>query len=93
MTELPVDALPSVGADPEDARWQRAVGAELDGERARNRISTKDLAALVGVDPVSVRRYLAGERLARPRVMAAMCQAFGVRVSDIWARAEERLER
>jgi transcriptional regulator with XRE-family HTH domain len=77
---------------PGDARWQSAVADELSAESARNRLSTRDLAGLVGVTPTTMRRYLNGSRGVPWRVLELMCDTFGVKVADVVARAEERLQ-
>jgi AcrR family transcriptional regulator len=91
VTEHVLDAVTSGGVDPEDARWHQAVADELNAEKGRHRISAQDLADRAGVNVVTMRRYFSGERMAPPRVMAVICKAFGVKVSDIWTRAEDRI--
>lgn len=91
MSDQVLDAVSSGSMDPEDARWQSAIADELRAERARHRISSEDLAGRAGVTATSMRRYLSSERTVPWRVLAVLCDAFGVSVADLVARAETRL--
>ncbi|NUP33633.1 MAG: helix-turn-helix transcriptional regulator [Streptomycetaceae bacterium] len=69
-----------------------AVAAELRAERGRARVTIDELAAKTrGVSRGTLMKVLNGQVTADVTQLDAICRALGVRVIDIFLRAEEAL--
>lgn len=75
------------------ASFQRAVLEQLNAEASAAGYSIKSLAAAVGKDYSTFRRYLNGERDIPPRLIWQTIDALGVPPEVFTDRARRRLEQ
>ncbi|WP_136192012.1 helix-turn-helix domain-containing protein [Actinomyces procaprae] len=80
------DKDPSVGLNA-------AVAAELRAERAAQQLTVEALVGRSGIPKRTLLRLLNAERAISLDALQALADAFGVRMSALIARGEERLSR
>lgn len=74
-----------------------AVRAQIRAERAAAGLTQEELGRRAGMSKMTIRRHEGADpsRATAPDVeqLAALCEAFGIKVSTLLARAEQRLVR
>lgn len=70
-----------------------AVAATLRAERAAAQLTQQELADRSGLGYQTVMRLEKGERSPNVGQLAALCAVFGMSMSDLVERAEQRLAR
>lgn len=68
-----------------------AVAAQLRAERAAANMTIADLVRASGVSKNALLNVLNGQRTADVSQLDAICRALGVRLLDLFTRAEERI--
>lgn len=71
----------------------RAVAAALRAERAAAQLTQHELAQRSGLGYQTVMRLEKGERSPNVSQLAALCAVFGLSMSELVERAEERLAK
>ncbi len=69
----------------------RAVAAALRAERAASQLTQHEVALRSGLGYQTVMRLEKGERSANVEQLAALCSVFGLSMSELIERAEQRL--
>lgn len=77
--------------ESEVQRRIEAVAAQLRAERAAVQMTYQEVADRAGMEKMTVNRYMNGKRDIPMGKLAAICDAMGVRIGDLMARAEDRL--
>lgn len=70
--------------------WSAAVAAEIRAEMARQRRTTTDVAAEIGISAAALGRRLRGEYPLAVTELDQIMQVLGVKVEDLWVRAMKR---
>lgn len=68
-----------------------AVAAQLRAERAASGLTLDDLVAATDMSKSSIQRYLRGDRIVDVEDLALFSRAFGVSMTTILDRAQERM--
>ena len=71
-------------------KLNRMIGDEIRAARARVNLSREALAAKSGISAKTIQRLENGERPADIAQMQALCEVFGVEITDLLGRAVAR---
>jgi|SRR5690625_2230866 len=74
-------------------RFSRYVGEQIRGEASMRGMSVSELARLMSIDRVTLRRYLTGERSLPMPVLYDAARAIGVAPEIIVDRADHRMSQ
>lgn len=72
------------------AELHRAFVAQVAAERAAAKLTLQDLVERTGMPERSLVRYLTGERPMPVNVQIQLAEIFGISMSALWLRAEDR---
>ena len=74
-----------------EATLSQRIAARLRAERARQRLTIREVEARSGVPAPSLYRYFSGARAFPLDALGAVCEALGVDVEDLLADDASRL--
>lgn len=74
-------------------RFSRYVGEQIRGEASIRGLSVSELARLMSIDRVTLRRYLIGERSLPMPVLYDAARAIGIAPEVIVDRADRRMSQ
>ena len=76
--------------DSHTEQLQAAISKQIRIELAERRMSQQAAGEALGVTPATINRYLQGHRSIPMPVFCGAAELFGLRPSDLMARAEKR---
>lgn len=71
----------------------RATSAQLSAERAASHMTVDAAAAAAGMNRVTVMRLESGKRKPDVRQLAALCQVYGLTLTEFMERMQQRVDQ